>query len=163
MKFSDLPGILHETAKNLAPMLVVVAAATIFGRILTLLNLHTVVTNFITGVFHSRISILILLNIILLIAGMLINTTSAILILTPVLLPIATAIGIHPIHFGMLMVVNLSIGFVTPPVGTNLFVACGMFHIPITTMTKYTMPFIFAFGIALVLVTFIPAISLCMI
>ncbi|MDR3258770.1 MAG: TRAP transporter large permease [Fusobacteriaceae bacterium] len=161
--FKDIPGILHETGKNLAPMLVVIAAAVIFGRVLTLLNLHTLVTNFITSIVHSKVIILLILNLILLLAGMLINTTSAILILTPVLLPIAKSIGVHPIHFGMIMVVNLSIGFVTPPVGSNLFVACGMFNIPITTMTRHTLPFIFAFAIALILVTFIPIISLCLI
>jgi len=147
----------------MAPMLVVIAAAVVFGRVLTLLNVNTLVTSTVTGAIKSKALILIILNIIMLIAGMLINTTSAILILTPVLLPIAQSIGLHPVHFGMIMVVNLSIGFVTPPVGSNLFVACGMFDIPITTMTKHTLPFILAFGVALVIVTFIPAVSLCLI
>ena len=140
MSFKDVPGILAETARNLAPILVVIAAATLFGRVLTLLNLPTLLTKYVTSTITSKFAVIMILNLVLLIAGMLINTTSAILILTPVLLPIASAIGIHPVHFGMIMVVNLSIGFVTPPVGSNLFVACGMFDIPITTMTKYTMP-----------------------
>jgi C4-dicarboxylate transporter DctM subunit len=160
MSFKDVPGILAETARNLAPILVVIAAATLFGRVLTLLNLPTLLTKYVTSTITSKFAVIMILNLVLLIAGMLINTTSAILILTPVLLPIASAIGIHPVHFGMIMVVNLSIGFVTPPVGSNLFVACGMFDIPITTMTKYTMPFIYAFAVALLLVCFVPQISL---
>lgn len=160
MGFKDVPAILAETARNLAPILVVIAAATLFGRVLTLLNLPTLLTKYVTSTITSKFAVIMILNLVLLLAGMLINTTSAILILTPVLLPIANAIGLHPVHFGMIMVVNLSIGFVTPPVGSNLFVACGMFDIPITTMTKYTMPFIYAFAVALLLVCFVPQISL---
>lgn len=159
----DIPAILDETAKNLAPMLIVIAVAVVFGRVLTLLNLPTIVTSIMQSTFKSKFLILVIINLILIVAGMLINTTSAILILTPVLLPIATAIGMNVIHFGIMMVVNLAIGFVTPPVGTNLFVACGMFKIPITTMTKYTMPFILSFAIALVLVAAFPQISLLLV
>lgn len=163
MTFKDIPAILEETAKNMAPMLIVIAVAVVFGRVLTLLNLPILVTSFMTTAISSKAVILIIINVILIVAGMLINTTSAILILTPVLLPIATAIGMNPVHFGIMMVVNLAIGFVTPPVGTNLYVACGMFKIPITTMTKYTMPFIFSFAIALILIAAIPEISLLLI
>ena len=162
MSFRDIPSLLEGTAKNLAPMLIVIAVAVVFGRVLTLLNLPMMLTKVITGSITSKAVILIILNVILIIAGMLINTTSAIMILTPVLLPIATAIGMDTVHFGIMMVVNLAIGFVTPPVGTNLYVACGMFNIPITTMTKYTMPFILSFGVALVLVAAFPQISLCL-
>ena len=163
MSFKDVPSILEETAKNLAPMLIVIAVAVVFGRVLTLMNLPLMLTKLITGSITSKAVILIILNVILIIAGMLINTTSAIMILTPVLLPIATAIGMNTVHFGIMMVVNLAIGFVTPPVGTNLYVACGMFNIPITTMTKYTMPFIFSFAIALVLVAAFPWLSLALV
>ena len=163
MSFKDIPSILEETAKNMAPMLIVIATAVVFGRVLTLLNLPNLVTSFMTTTISSKFVILLIINIILLVAGMLINTTSAILILTPVLLPIATAIGVNVIHFGIMMVVNLAIGFVTPPVGTNLYVACGMFKIPITTMTKHTMPFIFAFAVALILVAAFPQISLLLV
>lgn len=163
MTFKDIPSILEETAKNMAPMLIVIAVAVVFGRVLTLLNLPNVVTSFMTTTISSKFIIILIINIILIVAGMLINTTSAILILTPVLLPIATAIGMNVIHFGIMMVVNLAIGFVTPPVGTNLYVACGMFKIPITTMTKYTMPFIIAFAIALVLIAAFPQISLLLV
>ena len=163
MTVRDIPAILEETAKNLAPMLFVIAVATVFGRVLTLLNLPNIVTSIMANSFSSKILIMIVLNLILIVAGMLINVTSAILILTPVLLPVATSIGMNVVHFGIMMVVNLAIGFVTPPVGTNLFVACGMFNIPITTMTKHTMPFIISFAIALVLIAACPPLSLLLV
>ena len=88
------------------------------------------------------------------------DTTPAILILTPILLPIATAIGMNPIHFGVMMVVKLSIGFVTPPIGVNLFVASSLTDIPIMQIARKAMPLILCFLVALVLITFIPQISL---
>ena len=159
----DILPILEETAKNLSPMLIVIAAAVVFGRVLTLLNLPRLVTSIMTDTFQTKFMILLIINLILIVTGMLINTTSAILIMTPVLLPIATAIGMNTVHFGIMMVVNLAIGFVTPPVGTNLFVACGMFKIPITTMTRHTLPFIISFAVALILITIFPGISLALV
>lgn len=90
------------------------------------------------------------------------DTTPAILILTPILLPIVTAIGMNPIHFGVMMVVNLAIGFVTPPIGVNLFVASSLTDIPVVDIAKRAMPLIGFFLIALLLITFIPQISLCL-
>lgn len=156
----DFPGIFLEASRSLAPLLVVIAAATLFGRVLTLMQLPRVVTALMVGDGVSPFLIIAVINLILLVAGMLVNVTSAILILTPVLLPVATAIGMDPIHFGMMMVVNLSIGLVTPPVGADLFVACGMFRIPIVTLTRHAIPFIFAFLVALVLISYIPLLSL---
>ncbi len=163
IKIKEIPGVLVETGKTLTPMLVVVAAAVVFGRVVTLLRLPALVTAFMMNAVSSKLIVILIINVILLIAGMLINTSSAILILTPVLLPVALAIGMDPIHFGMMMVVNLSIGFVTPPVGNNLFVACGMFDIPIMTLARHCIPFILAFIVALGFVTFIPWFSLALI
>lgn len=160
MEIKDFPGIFQEAARSLAPLLVVIAAATLFGRVLTLMQLPRVVTALMVGDGVSPFVIIAVINLILLVAGMLVNVTSAILILTPVLLPVAAAIGMDPIHFGMMMVVNLSIGLVTPPVGADLFVACGMFRIPIVTLTRHAIPFIVAFLVALALVSYIPALSL---
>ncbi|SBW05868.1 TRAP transporter, DctM subunit [uncultured delta proteobacterium] len=160
MALKDMPKVLAETARSLAPLLVVIAAATLFGRVLTLLQMPRMVTDIMSGANISPFVLIAAINLILLFAGMLVNVTSAILILTPVLLPIATAIGMDTIHFGMMMVVNLAIGLVTPPVGADLFVACGMFHIPISTLTRYAIPFIIAFLIALALISYIPALSL---
>ena len=105
--------------------------------------------------FSNPIVILIVINIFLLIVGMAMDTTPAILILSPILLPIVTEIGMDPIHFGVMMVVNLAIGFVTPPIGVNLFVASSLTEIPIMEIAM-----IVFFLIALLLITFIPGISL---
>ena len=95
-----------------------------------------------------------------LIVGMVMDTTPAILILSPILLPIVTEIGMDPIHFGVMMVVNLAIGFVTPPIGVNLFVASSLTEIPIMEIAKKAFPMIVFFLIALLLITFVPGISL---
>lgn len=160
IRFRELPALLAETGRNLAPMLVVVAAAVVFGRVVTLLKFPALVTGFVMDTISSKAVILLIINIILLIAGTIVNTTSAILILTPVLLPIANAIGMNPVHFGIMMVVNLAVGFVTPPVGNNLFVACAMFDIPIMTLARNAFPFIVAFLVALVFVICLPQLSL---
>ena len=103
-----------------------------------------------------------MINFFLLIVGMVMDTTPAILILSPILLPIVTAVGVNPIHFGVVMVVNLAIGFVTPPIGVNLFVASSLTEVPVMEIAKKAMPMIIMFLIALLLITYIPAISLCL-
>ena len=90
------------------------------------------------------------------------DTTPAILILSPILLPIVEYVGMNPIHFGVMMIVNLAVGFVTPPVGVNLFVASSLTNVPMMQIAKKAMPMIGYFMLALLLITFIPAISLCL-
>jgi C4-dicarboxylate transporter DctM subunit len=93
---------------------------------------------------------------------MVMDTTPAILILTPILLPIVSAVGVNPIHFGVVMVVNLAIGFVTPPIGVNLFVASSLTEVPVMDIARKAMPMIAMFLAALLLITYIPAISLAL-
>jgi C4-dicarboxylate transporter DctM subunit len=93
---------------------------------------------------------------------MVMDTTPAILILSPILLPIVTAVGMNPIHFGVVMVVNLAIGFVTPPIGVNLFVASSLTDVPVMDIARKAMPMIIMFLVALLLITYIPQISLCL-
>ena len=104
--------------------------------------------------FHNKVVILLVINVFLLIVGMVMDTTPAILILTPILLPIVTAIGMDPIHFGVMMVVNLAIGFVTPPIGVILFVASSLTDIPVMKIAQKAIPLIICFLIALLLITF---------
>ena len=105
---------------------------------------------------------LLIINVFLLVVGMVMDTTPAILILSPILLPIVTAVGMNPVHFGVVMVVNLAIGFVTPPIGVNLFVASSLTEVPVMEIAKKALPMIIMFLIALLLITYIPAISLCL-
>ncbi len=120
------------------------------------------VSAWILGTFTNKIVLLLVINVFLLIVGMVMDTTPAILILSPILLPIATSIGMDPVHFGIMMVVNLAIGFVTPPIGVNLFVASSLTDVPVMQIAKKAMPMIVYFLIALLMITFIPQISLCL-
>ena len=160
MKVKDLWQVMVEGVKTYAPILFILAASVAFSRVLTLMRVPQSVSQWILSNFSNGTVILIVINIFLLFVGMVMDTTPAILILTPILLPIATAIGMNPIHFGIMMVVNLAIGFVTPPIGVNLFVASSLTDIPVMEIAKKAMPLIVCFLIALLLITFIPQISL---
>lgn len=160
IKIRDIWGILVEAIRTFTPILFILAASTAFSRVLTLMQVPQTVSEFILNNFHSPVSILIIINIFLLIVGMVMDTTPAILILTPILLPIVEAIGMDPIQFGVIMVVNLAIGFVTPPIGVNLFVASSLTDVPVMSIAKKAMPMIGFFLIALLLITFIPSISI---
>ena len=120
------------------------------------------ISGWILAHFTSKVVVLIVINLVLLLVGMVMDTTPAILILTPILLPIVEGFGMNPIHFGVMMVVNLAIGFVTPPIGVNLFVASSLTDIPVMKIAQKAMPLIICFLVALLLITFIPQISLAL-
>lgn len=162
IRIKDIWEILVEAVKTFTPILFILAASTAFSRVLTLMQVPQSVSEFILANFHSPVVILLVLNLFLLIVGMVMDTTPAILILTPILLPIVEAIGMNPVQFGVIMVVNLAIGFVTPPIGVNLFVASSLTDVPVMDIAKKSMAMIGLFLLALLLITFIPAISLCL-
>ncbi len=162
IKPGDLWGILVEAIKTFTPILFILAASTAFSRVLTLMQVPQTVSSFILGNFSSKVVILLVINIFLLLVGMVMDTTPAILILTPILLPIAQGIGMDPVQFGVIMVVNLAIGFVTPPIGVNLFVASALTDVPVMEIAKKAMPMIGLFLVALLLFTFVPAFSLAL-
>lgn len=159
IKIKDIWGILVEAVRTYAPILFILAASVAFSRVLTLMQVPQSVSEWILTHFSNPVIILLVINVFLLVVGMVMDTTPAILILTPILLPIVTAIGMNPIHFGIMMVVNLAIGFVTPPIGVNLFVASSLTDIPVMELAKKAMPMIIYFLAALLAITFIPAIS----
>ena len=162
IKVKDLWGILVEAIKTFTPILFILAASTAFSRVLTLMQVPQTVSSFILGNFSSKVVILLVINLFLLLVGMVMDTTPAILILTPILLPIAEGIGMDPIQFGVIMVVNLAIGFVTPPIGVNLFVASALTDVPVMEIARKALPMIGLFMIALLLFTFVPAFSLAL-
>ncbi len=163
LKLKDIPKILKEALNTSAPALLVVSTASVFGRVLTMMQAPQMIAQGVMAITQNKILILLLINLFLLFVGMIMETLSAILILTPILLPIVMALGVDPIHFGVIIVVNLAIGFVTPPVGMNLYVASGMTGLPIMEIGRKAIPFIICFIIALLIITFIPAISLVLI
>ena len=161
--FKDLFAIYAEAVGTVAPIMAVVAFATVFGRVLTFSNVPQAVAQMISSSFASKVLLLLALNLFLLIVGALMDTTPAILILAPIFINAVTAFGVSGIHFGVIMIVNLAIGFVTPPIGLNLYVASSMTKLPVPTIAKHAIPFIIAFIIALLVITFVPAISLALI
>lgn len=162
IQVKEIWSILVESLRTFAPILFILATSTAFSRVLTLMHVPQMVSEMIIANFHSPIAILLVINVFLLIVGMVMDTTPAILILTPILLPIIQTIGMDPIQFGVIMVVNLAIGFVTPPIGVNLFVASSLSNVPIMQISKKAMPMIGLFLIALLLITFVPSLSLAL-
>lgn len=161
--FKDIKEVFVDSAKTYSTILFIIAAAIGFARVLTFYEAPEIIAKFITHTVDSKIGFLIIINLILLFVGMIMDTTPAILILTSIFLPTALEFGIDPIHFGVIMVVNLAIGFVTPPLGVNLFVASSISGVKIEDIVKKAIPLIIAFIIALALITFIPSISLALI
>ena len=106
---------------------------------------------------------MLLINLFMLFVGMVMDTTPSILILAPLLLPVALEVGVHPVHFGIIIVVNKAIGFVTPPLGVNLFVASSMTDVPVLSLAKKAIPMLCAFLVSLLLITFIPWLSLVLV
>ena len=140
--------------------MVIIGCATAFTKILTIQRIPDMITKGISGLTTNYVLILLLINLLLLIVGCFMDTTPAMMVLSPILLPIALSIGMNPIHFGVIMVVNLAIGFITPPLGINLFVAARVGREPLETVTSGIMRFMAVMLICLLLITFVPAISM---
>ena len=158
----DMWAILKESVKSYAPLCLMLSLATVLGRVLTLLQLPATISDFITTYLDNRYVFLLGLNIILLILGMFMDCAPAIMILGPMLLPVATSLGINEIHLGVIMVVVLAVGFITPPFGVNLFVASRLIDVPVMRLGRKVLPFILTFIIALLLITYIPGLSLAL-
>ena len=160
--FKDLPQILAGSAKTSGTILILVIMATAFGRLITLARIPTELAATITSLSDNPIIILLLINLLLLVIGMFMETISSIIIMTPILLPVATALGVDPIVFGVVLTVNLAIGFCTPPLGVNLFVASSISKVSIESLSRAILPFFVGMLVLLILITYVPAISLAL-
>ncbi|MBQ9197088.1 MAG: TRAP transporter large permease [Clostridia bacterium] len=160
IKIKDIGKVFIAGAKTYVNILFVIAAATAFARAMTLLRYPQTISKAVLAMTNNKYVILLLMNLIMLVCGMIIDNIPNIMILTPILLPIAKAVGIDPTHFGIIMTVNLAVGMVTPPMGINLFVASGMTKIPMLKLAKACIPFLAAFLICLLLITFVEPLSL---
>lgn len=140
--------------------MVIIGCATAFTKILTIEKIPDAITNGILNFSDNMIVILLLINLLLLVVGCFMDTTPAMMVLSPILLPIALQFGIDPIHFGLIMVVNLAIGFITPPLGINLFVAARVGSSKLETVCSGIIKFIIVMLVDLMLITFIPEISM---
>lgn len=158
-KWSDLPGMFVRTAKTCAQTLFLAAAAFAFSWIVTYLRIPQTVTKILLTVSESKYVILLIINAILIFLGCFMNTSSIILIMVPILLPVVQRYGMHPVQFGIMLTMNLGIGLITPPVGSVLFVGSAISGIKIEPLIKETLPPLLTMTIALMLVTYIPEIS----
>lgn len=161
MSLRDIGPILKESVSYCLPALFILATAAAFARVLTLLQVPQSLGIWIGETFGSQVSVLIAINIFLLFLGMVMDTTPAIVVVAPILAPIVTGLGVNGVHFGIIVVVNLAIGFVTPPIGTNLFVASSVTGEDVLAIAKKAVPFLFFFLIALMIITFVPWLSTC--
>ena len=159
-KWSELPKLMFRTVKTVTIVMILIGFAAAFGAVMTYMQLPMRITEAFTSISDNKYVILMCINIMLLLIGTLMDMAPLILILTPVLLPVTNALGIDPVHFGMIMLVNLGIGLITPPVGSVLFVASAVSKQKIEQVVKAMLPFYAVLFLVLMLVTYIPAISL---
>jgi C4-dicarboxylate transporter, DctM subunit len=160
LPLSKVPSVLASGSLTTATVLVVVGSATAFGQLLTRQQVPTRIANWMVTISENPVIIMILIIILLLIVGCFMDTLAAIIILTPLLLPVAMEFGYDPVHFGMVMIVTLAIGFITPPLGVNLFVSSGISGLSIMSIARGVIPYFVMMIIALLIITFIPQISL---
>lgn len=151
---------LPSTALTIAPILIIAGTGAAFGRVLTLLQVPATLGAFIGGIVDERLILLLLINVILLGVGMVMETLAAIIVLTPILLPIVAPYGVDPIHFGLIMVVNLAIGFVTPPVGVNIYIASGITKLSVIEICRGLLAPLVLLLIGLTAVTYLPQLTL---
>ena len=149
-----LPKIIINTAVTSSLVMLVIGTASIFSWLLASEEIPQYITEAVINITHNRIAILLLVNIVLLIVGTFMETTASLIILTPVLLPLMNKIGVDPLHFGVIIVLNLVIGLTTPPVGVCLFIACAIGEIKLEQITKAILPFLLASIIVLLIVTY---------
>ncbi|GIX24103.1 MAG: TRAP transporter large permease [Caldimonas manganoxidans] len=159
-KWRDLPKLVHRTVKTVTVVMILIGFAAAFGYLMTLMQIPMKVTAFFTSLSDNKWVILLLINLMLLVLGCLMDMSPLILICTPILLPVVTSLGIDPVHFGMIMMINLGIGLITPPVGTVLFVGSAVAKLPLGVVSKTLLPFFVALFIVLMMVTYIPWLSL---
>jgi tripartite ATP-independent transporter DctM subunit len=159
-KWNELPKLVHRTVKTLSIVMILIGFAASFGYIMTLMQIPQQITGLFTSISDNKIVVLLMINILLLLLGTLMDMAPLILIMTPILLPIVTSLGVDSVHFGMIMMLNLAMGLITPPVGSVLFVGAAVAKLPIEQVVKALNPFFVALFLVLMAVTYIPAISL---
>ena len=160
LKLRDLPGVFLRTGVLAATILLVIGTATVFGGIVTLSGFPNRLAEFVFGITDNPYILLLLVNLLLLVVGMLLDASPAILILGPMLAPTMVQLGIDPLHFAIIMCVNLTIGLVTPPAGLVLFVASSLTNLQIFEIAREMLPFLVVHIVILFLITYFPAVAL---
>ena len=159
-KWRELPRLVHRVVKTVAMVMMLIGFSVAFGYMMALMQIPAKVTAFFLLISDNKYVFLMLVNILLLLLGTFMDLAPMLLICTPIFMPVIAKFGIDPVHFGMIMILNLGIGLITPPVGPTLFVGCAIGKVTMEQVSKELWPFYGAMCAALLLVTFIPAISL---
>jgi len=159
-KWRDLPHLIHRVVKTVAMVMMLIGFSVGFGYMMAIMQIPAKVTALFLGISENKYVFLFLVNILLLLLGTFMDLAPMLLICTPIFMPVILKLGIDPVHFGMIMILNLGIGLITPPVGPTLFVGCAIGKVTIEAVSKELWPFYGAMCLALLLVTYIPAISL---
>lgn len=160
ISFSQLLKTVARSCSTTGTTMVILGCATAFAKILTIEQIPIQVADLMTTISDNPIIILMIINVLLLFVGCVMDTTPAILVLSPILFPVATSMGVDPIHFGIIMVVNLAIGFITPPLGINLFVAARVGNAQLGTVVRGIIPFIMIMIILLAIISYVPPVSI---
>lgn len=160
LKLKDIPDLLYQMVRSNGSVFIILASAAILGWILSMEQVPEMVGGAILSISENPYLVLLIMNGIMLVLGMFMDMTAGIIILGPILHPLAVSLGVHPLHFGIIMIVNLNIALMTPPLGACLFVACGISKLSLEEISREIIPFILAVLAALLLITFVPAISL---
>ncbi len=159
-QWNQLYILVHRTVKTVTIVMILIGFAASFGYILTLMQIPLRITEFFTALSDNRYVILLAINVMLLMLGTLMDMAPLILILTPILLPVVKTLGIDPVHFGMIMMINLGVGLITPPVGSVLFVGSAVADLSIEKVTRAMLPFYVGLLAVLMVITYVPEISL---
>lgn len=159
-RISDLPRLIVDTIKMVAPAIMIVAAANLFGWIMNYEQIDQFLMKILFDITENPVIILLIINIILLVLGMFLEVISAIMLVLPIISPIVLALGIHPLHLGVIMVLNLMIGLMTPPVGFVLYILSSAAKVPVNKVIIYVSPWLIPLIISLLLITFIPELVL---
>jgi tripartite ATP-independent transporter DctM subunit len=159
-KWRELPRLVHRVVKTVAMVMLLIGFSVAFGYMMAIMQIPAKVTAFFLTISDNKYVFLLLVNFLLLLLGTFMDLAPMLLICTPIFMPVIAKFGIDPVHFGMIMILNLGIGLITPPVGSTLFVGCAVGKVTLEQVTKELWPFYGAMCLALLLVTYIPAISL---
>jgi tripartite ATP-independent transporter DctM subunit len=160
VKVKDFSSILLASAKTTAVVMFLICTSMAMSWLFSFEGIPELISNFLLEQFSNKIVIFLLINVVLLIIGTFMDMTPAVLIFTPIFLPVVTELGMHPVHFGIVLVLNLCIGLCTPPVGTILFVGSGIAKVSVSQVIKPLLPFLLIMVIVLLLITYIPEISM---
>ncbi|MDD3253230.1 MAG: TRAP transporter large permease [Lachnospiraceae bacterium] len=160
LTWKELYKVIKSSLKTLSTVLILIAASGPFGFCITYLQIPSMVVNGLLGLTDSKFLLLLLINLIILVLGMILGMASIIVIVTPILMPVLLSIGLNPIQFGAILILNCGIGLITPPVGGVLFIGSGISGVPMERLVKHTFPFLVVMFVVLMLITYIPAITL---